>query len=356
MEDRQKTKKQLIADSVTLRQQITKSRALKAKRNRVQHSLVDSELRYRRLFEAAQDGILILDGATGQIIDVNPFLANLLGYSHKDFLGKRLWEIGPFKDVEQSKDAYLELQKNDYVRYEHLPLGTKGGQKVAVEFVSNVYFMDHVRVIQCNIRDITERRRIEEELEIQAITDALTGVLNRRGIMQRLEGEFSRSDRENNPLSVALLDIDHFKLVNDTYGHAAGDTVLRVVAKQTKNMLRKYDHIGRFGGDEFLLIIPGVDADKAKNVFERLRSTIEERGINYAGTVIRVTVSLGVVSCSGSGSLDRLTILADQALYQAKNNGRNRVEYLMNLPTASCEVSMAQILAPSSLSNPLCSA
>jgi PAS domain S-box-containing protein len=124
-----------------------------------------SETRYRRLFETAQDGILILDAQTGQIADVNPFLVEMLGYPFADFLGKRLWEIGPFKNKEASKVIFLELQSKGYVRFEDLPLETKDGREIAVEFVSNVYLVNHHKVIQCNIRDITDRKRIEEALE-----------------------------------------------------------------------------------------------------------------------------------------------------------------------------------------------
>jgi len=134
-------------------------------RKRSEEALKISETRYRRLFESAQDGILILDAETGQISDVNPFLVEMLGYSHEEFLGKKLWEIGPFKNREASKAAFLELQGKGYVRYKDLPLETKEGRLIAVEFVSNVYLVNHHKVIQCNIRDITERKLIAEALQ-----------------------------------------------------------------------------------------------------------------------------------------------------------------------------------------------
>jgi two-component system cell cycle sensor histidine kinase/response regulator CckA len=129
---------------------------------RTDEALRESESRYRRLFETAQDGILILDAGTGQIADVNPFLLEMLGYSHNEFLNKKLWEIGFFKDVEESRLAFNELQEKGYVRYEHLPLETKDGLPIDVEFVSNAYWVNNKQVIQCNIRDITERKKAEE--------------------------------------------------------------------------------------------------------------------------------------------------------------------------------------------------
>lgn len=126
--------------------------------------LVDSELRYRRLFESAQDGILILNAATGMIDDVNPYLIKMLGYSREEFVKKKLWEVGAFQDIEASKLAFEALQVNEYIRYENLPLRAKDGQLVAVEFVSNVYMTGKEKIIQCNIRDITDRKRVEEEL------------------------------------------------------------------------------------------------------------------------------------------------------------------------------------------------
>lgn len=134
-------------------------------RNRMEEKLLASEVRYRRLFEAAKDGILILDAGTGAIVDVNPFLIELLGYTHTEFLGRQLWEIGLFKDIVANKSAFLKLQAQRYVRYENLPLETKDGRSIWVEFVSNIYEAGDTQVVQCNIRNITERKRAEEMLK-----------------------------------------------------------------------------------------------------------------------------------------------------------------------------------------------
>ena len=134
-------------------------------RRRVHDLLTASEGRYRRLFEAARDGILILDADTGRVVDAHPCLTELTGFSHAEFLGKHLWEVGPFKDIAASKVSFAELQSKEYVRYEDLPLESSDGRKIAVEFVSNVYLVDNLKVIQCNIRDISERKRADHERE-----------------------------------------------------------------------------------------------------------------------------------------------------------------------------------------------
>jgi len=129
-----------------------------------EQALRNSELRYRRLFESAQDGIMILNAKTGSINDVNPYLIDMLGYSREEFVEKKLWEVGAFKDIEASRHSFLVLQKDKFIRYENLPLKTKDGRLVQVEFVSNVYMVGDEKVIQCNIRDISDRKRAEAAL------------------------------------------------------------------------------------------------------------------------------------------------------------------------------------------------
>jgi len=162
-------------------------------RKHLENVLQVSETRFRRLFETAQDGILILDAETGQINEVNKFLIDMLGYSREEFLGKKLWEIGVFIDSDKCKTAFKELRSKEYIRYEDLPLRTKDGRLINVEFISNVYVVDHTKVIQCNIRDITERKELENKLKTLASHDELTGCVNFRSIMELLEEEISRS-------------------------------------------------------------------------------------------------------------------------------------------------------------------
>ena len=137
-------------------------------RSRTELALKGSELRYRRLFQTAKDGILILDADTGTILDANPFMSGLLGYEHDEFLGRELWQIGLFRDKRESQAAYRELREKGYIRYDHLPLKTRSGREVDVEFVSNVYGVEDRQIVQCNIRNITDRVRLEREAQDQA--------------------------------------------------------------------------------------------------------------------------------------------------------------------------------------------
>jgi PAS domain S-box-containing protein len=189
---------------------------------KMEEALQISATNYRRLFEAAQDGILILDAETGQITDVNPFIIKMLGYSHEELLGKKLWEIGTFRDIEASKATSSELKSKGYVRYNDLPLETKDGRTIAVEFVSNVYLVNHHKVIQCNIRDITERKLIGEslkkshnELEQQAV-ELRTALSEIKTMKDQLEAEniyFRHENKMKHQLDHILGQSDGLKYV-----------------------------------------------------------------------------------------------------------------------------------------------
>jgi len=160
-------------------------------------ALENSEKNYRRLFESAKDGILILDADTGKVVDVNPFLIQLLSYSYDELYGKHIWEIGIFKDIAASKGAFKILQDNEYIRYDDLPLETRNGLSIAVEFVSNVYLVGKRKVIQCNIRDISARRRAEEtsNLLMSAIEQAGEAIVitDTEGFIQFVNSTFEQT-------------------------------------------------------------------------------------------------------------------------------------------------------------------
>ncbi|MFH0769731.1 MAG: MEDS domain-containing protein, partial [Chloroflexota bacterium] len=157
-------------------------------RKRLKKVLSGSEVRFRRLFETAQDGILVLDADTGQITEVNPFLKDMLGYTTEELLGKRLWEIGLLKDIVKSDAAFKELRREGHIRYEDLQLKTKDGKPVDVEFISNVCDLDHNKVIQCNIRDISKRKGMEE------VSERYKGQLEK--LVKQRTGELTKSNRK----------------------------------------------------------------------------------------------------------------------------------------------------------------
>jgi len=469
----------------------------------IEEALKASEVRYRRLFETAKDGILILDAETGRIIDSNSYLEKMLGYSHAELQGKRLWEIGSFKDIAASQASFQELLRKKYIRYEDLPLETKDGEHRQVEFVSNVYRVDQARVIQCNVRDITSRKlaeaglqraneklstlvatlrhrdgemtllnhmnellqtcetqeeayrvipmiaaelftgrsgclavfhgsgqyletvarwgdgtpvenvfpmkdcwairrgrphevvdpktsllcehfvrppergylclpltvqgetlgifyldaappsqddhpinhrqlavmagetiklslanlKLQKTLHEQATRDPLTGLFNRRYLNETLPRELHGALRRDAHLCLVMIDLDHFKRFNDTFGHDTGDLVLREAGRLLRENLRKSDIACRYGGEEFVLVLPGSSLADAIQRVEQLRVLFEKLEIRQNGQLMATTtISAGIAATPEHGStMEILMQAADKALYAAKDAGRNRI-------------------------------
>ncbi len=175
-------------------------------------------------------------------------------------------------------------------------------------------------------QDVSERKRIQSELWELATTDGLTGFLNRRHFMTRLEDEFARVRRNNHRVAVLMLDLDHFKQINDSYGHPTGDAMLQHFAGIIRAELRKIDVVGRIGGEEFAIFMPDTSAEPAMVFAERLRDQLAETPLTFNDRTISVTVSIGIASMhADSGTADCVLTKADKALYAAKEHGRNRV-------------------------------
>jgi two-component system cell cycle response regulator len=168
---------------------------------------------------------------------------------------------------------------------------------------------------------------LRDELRLQAKVDALTGLWNRRGSMEELARELSRADRENRPVGLMLADLDHFKQVNDTYGHLTGDRVLKTVGMRLKGALRAYDIVGRYGGEEFLIVCPGCAEKTLLRRAEELRAAIAGEPVPTPEGALSVTLSLGAAVAHKTVPQDQLLQAADEALYKAKRAGRNRVEF-----------------------------
>lgn len=180
------------------------------------------------------------------------------------------------------------------------------------------------RIIELQNELITAR----EFLKRQAIYDSLTGLLNRGEILRILKNELAKADREESTVALIMADLDSFKKINDNYGHMAGDAVLRLTSERMLSLMRSYDYVGRYGGEEFMIILPGCDLQSAGAIAERLRQSIGEEGMNTPEGMISVTISLGIALRDTENGLDVESLIkaADSALYKAKENGRNRVE------------------------------
>jgi len=204
----------------------------------------------------------------------------------------------------------------------------KGLESGADDYVGKPYDPDELRArLEVGRRMIElndELLEAQHALEILASTDTLTGVLNRGAIVDELERVQDWAAREKSPFGLGMMDIDHFKLVNDTLGHAAGDVVLREVVRRALGVLRPYDTFGRFGGEEFLVLVPGAGGGKLSEVLERIRRAIGSTPIVVDGHEITVTVSIGG-AVHDTGSADHLIARADDAMYAAKGRGRDRI-------------------------------
>ncbi|MCX6900743.1 MAG: PAS domain S-box protein [Verrucomicrobia bacterium] len=258
-----------------------------------------SEVRYRRLFEAAREGILILDAETGMVVDVNPFLIEMLGYSHEVFLGKKVWELGFFKDIIANQDNFAELQKNEYIRYEDMALETSDGQRIEVEFISNVYLVNHHKVIQCNIRDISEGHRAAAVLRKSEEKHRLLFVSSRDAIMT-LESPFWVFT-SGNPAALKMFGAENeegFISYRPWELSPERQPDGRASAEAAKEMIETALHEGfhffewthrRIGGEEFPadVLLTRMEQDgkvmlqaSARDITERKRVTEEIRKLN----------------------------------------------------------------------------
>jgi two-component system, cell cycle response regulator len=212
----------------------------------------------------------------------------------------------------------------------------KGLDAGANDYISKPYDNDELQA-RINVggrmlalqTDLLEAR---DALAYEATHDPLTGALNRRAILGTLEKELKRSGRRNSALTIGLCDIDHFKQVNDTYGHQVGDSVLCDFVKAIRSSLRGYDLVGRYGGEEFLVVAPDAVASVQEGLYERLRYRAAHIRTATPSGAVGITVSIGVAGVIGKTTVDRLLADADAALYRAKDAGRNRIEYASAAP------------------------
>jgi diguanylate cyclase (GGDEF)-like protein len=223
---------------------------------------------------------------------------------------RRVRELYANPDAEDA----CEIELKDGRTLERHSVGLRGGVN---QYLGRVWFF----------RDISERRKNEARLRELARRDSLTGVSNRGHLFDRAADELLRARRYRRPLTVLMLDLDHFKLINDQHGHAAGDRVLRVACRRWIQLLRSMDLLGRIGGEEFAVLMPETDLEAGRAAADRLRAAVADRPISARGVQIHCTVSAGItVLRDDDKSVEEALRRADTALYRAKEAGRNRVE------------------------------
>ena len=295
------------------------------------------EERYRAITETVVDAIISID-EEGRIILCNPATKKMFGYED-EIIGSNITALMP--------ERYRNAHQNGMKRYLntgiHKIIGStvevvglkKDGTEFPIELSLSAWRTDERHYFTGIIRDITERKQIEhnlieanKKLEELSIRDSLTNVYNRRYAYQVLESEFNRAKRYKTPLSCLLIDADHFKKINDQYGHLFGDTVLVNFASLLQKMTRTTDIVSRFGGEEFLVILPDIDMKGAADFAERLKETISNLKIEDKEKNICAVLTISIGACSFTENTANITELihqADIALYEAKHLGRDRV-------------------------------
>jgi diguanylate cyclase (GGDEF)-like protein/PAS domain S-box-containing protein len=287
--------------------------------------LTRSEERLRALHRNASDIVAILDGA-GTFTYEASSARHILGLHTEDMVGKQLMD---FVSPDQLSDvrAFISalLANSDGRAMVELRIRHADGTWRDMEvFGKNLLGDPAIGGLVINMRDISERKRFMAELERLSETDALTDILNRRGFMKLAEREFERSRRNEQPLTLVMIDIDHFKGVNDRYGHAAGDMVLAMVAEGCRKHIRSIDVLARFGGEEFVILLTDASLDAARTIVSRVHQGIAGNRTTTIKGDVSVTASFGIATVdAGVVDLETAIRLADEALYEAKNSGRN---------------------------------
>ncbi len=276
------------------------------------------------VFESMRDPVLVLDNQN-RIADYNQAAKEIFSIFPKSIIGYPVEDaLGNFNDlintIHSGSGEQIEIMDGD-----------KNNPRYFQATISTIFTPGRLPIGRVlTFLDISQQTLLRKKLENLAITDELTGLINRRYFTEAGENEISQAERHARPVSLLMMDIDHFKTVNDTWGHAAGDLVLQAVTKACASSLRSSDLFARWGGEEFTLLLPETDHKQAILIAERLREKISALKIAWEDTTITVTASFGVNSVikAEGVSLDEMIQKADRALYRAKAEGRNRVAYM----------------------------
>jgi diguanylate cyclase (GGDEF)-like protein/PAS domain S-box-containing protein len=293
-------------------------------------ALAESEEKVRAMSEASQDGLVMVDDQ-GRVAFWNRAAEEMFGYAREEALGRLLHEMVALPaDLERVRTGFPDFALGGggplVGRLTEMTARRKDGSHFPVELSISAFRLRGRWWAVGTARDITDRKVAEARLREMATTDSLTGILNRRRFLELAADELERARRYQRDTALIMFDVDHFKQVNDSQGHAAGDQVLRGLTATARETLRGADILGRIGGEEFAVLLPETDLPAASRAAERLRRAAESMELLTDGGPFAVTVSLGVVLLNPGETLEDLLKRADQALYRAKQGGRNRVE------------------------------
>ncbi len=291
----------------------------------VEHALLQNEQHLRSILEILPQPIYIARSFDGQLLYVNRKTCLLFQQRASQLLHGKAGEF--FVEPKERDDlAQLFATLHD-IRDVEVRMKNPHGREFIVEMAAIAVEFGGDPAILVALNDISHRKQMESELFFQASTDSLTGIANRRHFLAQAEQEMRRSRRFARDMAVMMIDIDHFKAINDQNGHAVGDAVLQALVKRALESLRQSDILGRLGGEEFAVILPETNLAAATASAERLRQHIAKRSLIAEHNAIACTVSIGVAQLhAGDSTIDDLLNRADEALYRAKNEGRNRVE------------------------------
>ncbi len=297
--------------------------------NRLNDRLVKSEEKFRSIFESSIQGIY-RSTPEGRFLDLNPAMARIFGYTDPEEMLDNVKDIGQDLFLCRSRrQSFLQALRHSGVLKDYLlELRRRDNSTIWVEVCTRGIFDAAGRLIEMEglVADVTEKRRMLRELENLARRDGLTGLWNRRYFFELGQREILRAARERSPLALVFFDADHFKRINDTYGHEVGDKVLTDIAQLGLRQLREVDIFGRMGGEEFAVLLPETPYAGALLVAERLRGCFASHALQLPQGPVRFTASFGVAMlCRETPCVESLLRRADDALYEAKRCGRNRV-------------------------------
>lgn len=295
--------------------------------------LRETEHKLALIATAAQDGIFLLD--SHQYIEFwNAAAERITGYCEKEALGKNFCQLLIPQNLHNTFQQHFDNLKLNQGLIEEQVILTKQKEKLIIELSLSSASLDSNWSAIGILRDVSERKRLEQELKMMAIKDPLTHLFNRRELVLRLAKEINRISRYHHSLSLFFIDVDHFKAINDQFGHYIGDIVLCRLADTLKTRVRNHDICGRYGGEEFLVVLPETPLAKALELAERLRQIISKIEINLdSGQKITITASIGVAEFDEhKHTLETFIRQADDAMYEAKQLGRNRVYSIDAIP------------------------